>query len=136
MKLSKLKSDIKKENHGVWIDYNADIKFKIARIGSTEYNKVMEELTLPHKKALRRGALPDTKFAEIMSTALATGCILDWSGIEDDDGKLIPFSVDKAVEWMNDASLKDLRDFIAKEASNIENFRLTDIEEDKDLIKK
>ena len=136
MKLSKIENNLEKENEGVWLTYDGDIEVKIARFGNDRYQKIAEALYKPVKKQLQRGSLGSKRATELASKAVAKGIIVDWRGIEDDDGNLIPFSEEKAIEFMLNPKLKDFKDWIANESQSIANFENEVLEEEVELVKK
>ena len=124
--------DSKKSNDGVWRPWFGDVEVKIACLGNTKFNRVLQELM----SADPRPDLDDKEVVKsLTSEALARACITDWTNIQF-GGVDVPFSEEKAVEWMLDARFEDFRDFVATESQKMESFRFEQIQKDVSELKK
>jgi len=115
-KLSDIRNDVEKMVNGVWVPYEAGIKLKIARMYNEEHSKCMAQLNEERLDDLRDTAHRVKVEREIMRESVARTVLRDWENLEDDDGKTIPFSVDKAIELFNDPRYRDFYDFVVETA--------------------
>ncbi|MBR9878687.1 MULTISPECIES: hypothetical protein [unclassified Halomonas] len=104
---------------GVWLAIMGG-QFKVARAGNPIYEQALEE------SGYRKKIEPAEK-ERALYTAIATGVLRDWSGVEDDSGEPIPYSIENAVEVMLDNP--DLVARILSQANDLSNFRREDIED-------
>lgn len=115
-------TDKEKEIEGIWMeDFGEGVRIKIARIGNPEYQKKITKFQKPHRKAMRRGTLPDSVADTILNRAVADTIVLDWEGIAE-DGKLVPYSFENCLRILNE--YKDFRDQVIEAASEMETFKL------------
>lgn len=122
MKLAKVfGTDKSKEQEGVWIEMGEGGAIKVARMGNPSYSKKFQKLTKPYKQAIRRETLSDEIAERILVDSMAEHILLDWKGIEDENGNEIPYSLETAKKLLSD--LKDFRNYISEMATSIENFK-------------
>jgi hypothetical protein len=122
-KLSGIRTDPDKESSGVWVTYEDDIELKLARMNNPAFDKFLETRQGPNLGKFRKQKQTDAEQDALIKDAVAATILLDWKGIEDEDGKLVPFSKEKASELVKDPSLRDFYRFILIESSNAMNFR-------------
>lgn len=80
--LNSLRTDTKKEQDGVWIDYLDGSKLLIARMGNAKYKGFIANEYRANKLAIDRGGRSSEDLAvKIQNKALATHILLDWEGI-------------------------------------------------------
>jgi hypothetical protein len=118
--------DKKAEVEGIWQNIGDGVSVKVARIGSTEYQKEFQRISKPHKRAIRRGVLNDDVAEKLLIKVMAKTVLLDWKGLEE-DGKEIPYSEENAVRILTD--YRDLRDYVSDIANDMEAFKKEDDEE-------
>lgn len=118
-----VKTDLQKEDKGVWIDFELGIRLKIARARNSAYREVMRELTEPHLKDIREGEMPLDKLEDLLKQVRAKTILLDWENIEDKDGDSIPYSPEQALVFFNDPELRDFYTFVVLASENMENFK-------------
>lgn len=127
MKISKLKIDQDKCDDGIWIDWYDGARLKIARLNNAKHMKISQKLTKPYNNIRHNGGqIPNDKQLEIAAECLGRAILLDWEGLEDDDGKKISYSEEQSIELIKD--IPDLADIVTQEASNNENFRAEALE--------
>ena len=126
-KLSKVKTDSKKEIEGIWEDYEEGIRLKIARMGNPLYDEEIYRLSKPVLKRSRE--IPADELERISKQAVAKYILVDWENIEDDDGNEIPYSSEKALEYFNDHDLRGFYRDIILIANDRNRFRREFIEE-------
>ena len=114
------------EISGVWQDIGDGVSVKVARTGNSEYQKVFEKISKPHKRAIRRGTLNNDVAEKLLIKVMAKTILLDWKGLEE-DGMEVPFSDEAALRILTD--YKDLRDYISDISNDIEVFKQEDDED-------
>lgn len=110
------------EEEGVWVDIGEGAEVKVARLNNPRHKKALERLRKPYRNILRAGRdLPDEVSDKIAIQGMAEAILLDWRGIEHNDGSEIAYSQEKAKEILTE--LKDFRDTVAFLAMEAETFR-------------
>ena len=122
-----VKTDLKKENEGVWTDFAAGIQLKIARARNPKYSELFRDLIEPHRKDIRNEKLEMEDFADILLQIRARTILLDWRNIEE-NGVSVPYSPEKAMVYFRDLELKDFYNFVIAVSENADQYK-------KDLIK-
>lgn len=99
-RISNLKTDAKKEVEGNWVDFGSGLMVKVARIDNIAFMGHLRKISRKYVAQSRTG--DDTKTLELLEKlrkkAMARFVLLDWSNMEDDDGKPIEYSPEKALE--------------------------------------
>jgi len=127
MKINKLKINPEKSDGGVWIDWYDGARLKIARLNNPKHVKISQKLTKPYNNIRHNGGqIPNDKQIEIAAECLGRAVLLDWEGLEDDDGKQIPYSEEVSITLIKE--IPDLADIVTQEAANNENFRIEALE--------
>lgn len=104
-------------------DSGNPILIKVARAGGANKNfqRVLQELSRPHKRAIATDSInPDVSEA-IMRKVYARTVVLGWEGVEDEQGNPIPFNVENAEQLF--ADLPDLFADLREQANSIAIFR-------------
>lgn len=112
------------ERDGIWIDYGT-FKVKVAYAGGANrrYNKRMEELTRPHRRAILNDAFPKESQVDLLKQAVAETVILGWEGVED-NGVPVPFSPAAALDLFR--KYEKFFEDILQQAQSFANFREED----------
>lgn len=129
MSLYKLfKTDSNLEKDGIWIEYGETeagepIRFKVARAGgqNTAFNKALEKATRPYRKAIQNGMLGDKRADAIYKNVFAERVVLDWTNIEDAEGKPLEFNKENVLKLFED--LPDLFADLREQAGNVSLYR-------------
>lgn len=121
--INKIKTDAKKEAQGVWVDFEVGIKLKIARARNPAYRELMRQLTEPHRKNIREGEAELELLEDLLRQVRAKTILLDWKNLEDETGKTIEYGSEQALEFFNDAELRDFYTFVILQSENMENFK-------------
>jgi hypothetical protein len=140
MNLKNIRRD-KTSKVGVWWDYqagqrvdapNANFCIRVAERDNPQHRASLARLQLENLDKLRVGGeLAMSCWAKLATRSLAESVLVDWSGLEDDDGKPIAYSVDKAIELLEDESLWPLRNFIEDAAGVVRSYRVEQEEQAK-----
>jgi len=112
MKLSAIRADLDKELQGAWVPYAGDIVLKIARWNNERCQEVYRRLLDERKVLLGAKELTDEQRIDVQKEVAAQTILVDWKGVEDDDGQPIPYSSDTALEWFRDKELWRLWNFV------------------------
>lgn len=126
-------TDAKKEQEGVWYDIADDLKMKIARIGNPNYQKRLQILSKPYRRAMRRGTLSDEVAEKLLIQCMAETIVLDWEGVEE-NGKEIPYSKEAAIDILT--KYPELKSYIYDIANELEGFQEEENEEAEENLKK
>ena len=113
-------TDASKEKDGVWYDLADGLRMRIARIGNPNYQKTFQKLSKPHRRAIRRGTLPDEVAEKLLIQCMAETIVLDWSGVED-EGVEIPYSKEAVITILT--RYPELRNYINDIANELEAFQ-------------
>jgi len=107
-KFSNFKTDTRAEVEGVWVDFGSDFKVKIGRLGNPKCQEYSRRIQKPYKRQIDNETIDPEITKKLLRKALARYVLLDWKGLEEDDGKVIEYSVEKAEE------LLETKDFFAE----------------------
>lgn len=121
--IESIKTDLQKEDKGVWIDFELGIRLKIARSRNSAYRELMRQLTEPHLKDIREGGLKIEVLEDYLRQVRAKTVLLDWENIEDVHGAPIEYSSEQALVFFNDPELRDFYTFVVMASENMENFK-------------
>lgn len=115
-------TDKETEENGLDLDYG-DFKIKIARSGGSnqKYNKVLEQLTKPHRRAIQTETIDVNLLNDILKEAHAKAVVLGWENVTDRDGNLIEFSSENCYKLFKD--LPDLFEDVKDQAAKTGLFR-------------
>jgi len=110
--LSKFRLDKDKSTEGIWVKFMADIEVKIARMYNPEFNKYYAEISEPYLNQIRRKTADKDTKSDLIKDAVAHCIIKDWKNIEDENGKPIKYSPEKALEIISDEANVIFYDFV------------------------
>jgi len=120
--LRQFRLDNDKSVEGVWHKFGAGIEVKIARMHNLEFNKYYEKISEPVLGQLRRRTVDGETLRGLMKQAIAHCLIRDWKGMEDDDGKTIKYTPEKALEIISDPANVIFYDFVIDVSASINLF--------------
>lgn len=118
---------------GRWVEFcpakdgDPALEFKIARLGNVNYNQRLQELVRPHRRKVRMGF--DEDLEEFVKVAVAETVLVDWRGMQDDDGSEIVYSKARSVEILSDPVYSDIFDFVMDVAGDAAIFRQSAVED-------
>ncbi|MCP1200053.1 hypothetical protein [Notoacmeibacter sp. MSK16QG-6] len=112
MKLSDLKRDSRAIQEGGWIDNlpgMPGLRLKVRGYRSPAYRRVRARLLrdLPREKQIPM--IDPVDEDRIEGEALADGILVDWDGIDGEDGKSLPYSAETARTLLTDPDYEALR---------------------------
>lgn len=117
------KTDEQKEVDGVWIALSATARVKVARMGNTRYRECMKRLRAPYQQGGLGTTIPDDLQQALLREAVAETILVDWDGIEDQDGHPLPYSKKAALDACTD--LKDFYLVVLAASDNMETFKVS-----------
>ena len=141
MKLSKFTTDKQREDEGVEVNLGregdgAELILKVGRWGNSRARVMLERLTSApaYQRAMRMNTLTEAESVNVIASVLAECCLFGWQGLEDDNGKPIPYSKEKAKELL--ATVPDFRRLVYECCNDLTLFRASNIEAAQDALKK
>lgn len=133
MKLTALKTDLGKTEAGVWIGDIPDmggVRLKVRPISNPDYRQLYGRLVDATPRHLKRGGQVvdyQTK-ADIAGRCLADTVLLDWEGIEGDDGKPLEYDPELAKQYLINPEYAAFRDAVSWAANVAEEEARADFE--------
>ncbi len=114
MKLNDLKIDSSAKEEGAWHRYDdLGLRFKVRGEGSLPWlvaqERIARQISIENSV---RGVLPIELRQKLDREVVIEAGLLDWDGLENDEGEPLPFSKDKAVELLNDPDFDTLLQLI------------------------
>jgi hypothetical protein len=113
---------------GINIEYGNNsnekmISFKIARAGGSNaaFIKCREAKLKPHRRMIQMGTMDQGLLENLIMEAFATTVLLGWEGVEDREGKALPFTPTNAIALFRD--LPDLYLDLQEQSLNAMLFR-------------
>lgn len=128
-KISAVRADLDKEIKGVWVPYQMGIELKIARLGNPQYQAALRLLTESRKVLLGTKDLSDDQRQDLQREVVAQMILLDWRGVEDDEGNPLAYTPAVALSWFKDPELWRLYNFVLMESLEEEHFRKAALED-------
>lgn len=126
--IESIKTSEDKEENGVWVDFAEGISLKIARARNPKYQELLRNLIEPKRVEIRNDKVSIEDLNGVLLQVRAKTILLDWKDIEDNEGKPISYSPEKALEFFKDPELRDFYEFVVVISENADQFK-------KDLIK-
>ena len=132
MGLSRLKKKFGVSSHlsqsGVWInvdlgDGGAPVGFLLAMMGRSnrKWSSLASESWRKDKTKHDAGLVSTDDSVKRAMRVFCTTVLLDWRGIEDDNGKPIPYSVEQGMQVLQD--MDGLYDYLLDESQALSNFQ-------------
>ena len=117
-KIGALRIDTKTANEGRWVEYPEvpGMRFKIARYGNAAFKRAVDKIMRPVRSVV--STMSTERLTEMQWPAVARHVLVGWDGIEDDDGNEIPYSPQKAEEFLRDERYAALTEWVLAESRN------------------
>ena len=125
MKISAFKTDRTRETQGVWVDIGDGARLLIARLNNERYKQVFLNVSKPYKTQVRMGTLEESLAEDILCKCYSKAVLLGWDGLQDDEGKDVQYSEEKAYELLR--TLPDFRQLVEDFATARELYRQEEI---------
>lgn len=120
--------DESKESGGVWVDWRGGVRLKVASASQPEFQSHCRKLLKPHERDERAGKLGMRDRLLILAPAIERWLLKDWSGVSEGDDA-IPYSLEKAREYLRDPAFHPLREFVFASAGDQESYLEGQLEE-------
>lgn len=128
MKLSNIRLDTAVIEAGDWVDVPVElfpdldgVRLKVRGAGNGDYRRLQARL-LRAIAAKKFDAEKEQSAAEAVGgELLARTVLLDWQGLENEDGSALPFSAETALQLLTDPEMRIFRDAVAYAANQIAN---------------
>ncbi len=121
-------TDLAAETDGVWIPFGEGTRVKVRRFQSKPVQMVQQRLQKPYAGLVRGGqSLPDDIAEKITIRLIAEAVIVDWEGVTDREGNILPNTTEAKVQVLTD--LPDFRNAVASAAMEREVFKAQSDEE-------
>lgn len=133
MKLSERKIDPKKKEEGAWVDNIPEwqgLRLKVRGIGNRDWNNLFTKLVNAVPRKRRMNGLDSEDRDRINGICLRDTCLLDWKGVEGDDGKPEPYSKEAANKYLTNPEYELFRDAVLWSASVVAEQGQDQIEDD------
>jgi hypothetical protein len=115
---------------GKWFPFNKEISVKVRRFKSKKSRNVRERIEAPHKRLNKFGGkISDDVQNDITKEHMAEAILIDWKGVKDKDGNVVPYSKAAAMQFFT--LLPEFMDQIATLSLDLDNYR----DEVKDAVK-
>ncbi len=116
MRLADMKVDSNAIENGVWIGNIPDmgsLRLKVRGVGNAAHQAEQTKLYAATPRSEKTGGrLSPAASDRIMAHCLAKATLLDWEGIEGDDGQPLPYSPETALTLLSDPAYRVLRDAV------------------------
>lgn len=133
MKLSERKIDPQKREEGAWVkdipEWD-DLRLKVRGIGNKEWAKREQALILAVPRARRANGLSRDDRDRINGILLRDHALIDWRGLEDDEGKPELYSKELANKYLTQPEYEPFRDAVLWAASVVAERGSAEIEAD------
>lgn len=82
------------------LDGGGEVEFKIKKAGArnVEWKKLYNQIMKPHVDELTEETLTEEENGLLLSEIYAKSVVLDWKGVNDDQGNPVPFTVLNCME--------------------------------------
>ncbi len=123
-------TDESKEAEGFWHEITDTISIRMARAGgmNSRFAKALEQKIRPHRRKIENEDMDITLANTIMREVFAETVVMDWKGVNDDEGKPLPCTKENVLNILTE--LPDLFAELREVAGRQANFRATTAEED------
>lgn len=133
MRLGEQKIDPIKLEQGDWVENipeMGDLRLKVRGARNKDWVRMQGVLSdaVPRNRKIGGRPIP-AEMDRIMTALLRETCLLDWGGLEGDDGAAIPYSKDKANELLSDPQYRNFRDAVIWASSVVADVHAADVEE-------
>ncbi|KQT13994.1 hypothetical protein ASG40_19400 [Methylobacterium sp. Leaf399] len=121
MKLSSLKVDAAKIEGGAWvgnIPEMGDLRLKVCGLQNARYRRLQSKLTDAIPRAKRQGGRIDPdEMDRVTAICLRETVLMDWSGLENEDGSPLSYSKEVAGEYLTKPEFRRFREAVIYAAS-------------------
>jgi hypothetical protein len=135
MRLSELAADLDMEEAGVWVPYRDEVEFKIAAASSKRAMSAYRKHLRPVERRIAAGNIKEDEAAVYVARFIARGLLLDWRGVDDDDGNPLAYTPALGEQVLTQPDMKYVRRFIQESAAEQDVFKTAAAEGDVAALK-
>ena len=119
MKLSAVKVDSDVIEQGEWVDHPfvPGVEVKVRGVGNADFRRLAPKLTRQFTPAQRDAVIPAADQDRITVELLVETILIDWRGLEEEDGSPLPYSKERARQILSDPDLRIFRDGVDQAAT-------------------
>lgn len=111
-------------NEGVWVELRDGIEVCVRSARSAAAKKARADAERKYDKRLRAQSWRYTPAQlEDINTEVLIACLLNWRGIEDDQGVAVPCTPEHKVAYLRDPTLEVFRDDVTAAVGSDDAFR-------------
>lgn len=113
MKLSSIKTDLRLVESGAWvgdIPGLEDLYLKVRPAGTVDAQRAYNKAKAGIPRAKRMTGIDPADERAAMDESLIHAVLIDWSGLEDESGKPIPYSQELARQLITDPTTEAFRE--------------------------
>jgi hypothetical protein len=134
MKMKDVAVDSARAETGDWVDDIQDmegLRLKVRGANNKDWRRLQMKLIakVPRKRRMS-GNLDPEDADNITNQCLLDTCLLDWEGLDGDDGQPLPFSRETAKKLLTDPDYRRFRDAVSWAANKIAEEGAADHEDD------
>lgn len=112
-------------NNGRWVQYpDSEIEVLVAYLDNPQHQAMAQNLCREKRLDVKREELTTAEWIELQRINAAHTVLLGWKNIDDDQGNPIPYSNDKALEFINDPRLINFYAFVTTAAAEDAGYRM------------
>lgn len=133
MKLSEIKIDSNKQEEGGWVDNIpelAGLRFKTRGSMNKDWRRMQNRMVQAVPRAEKIDGLSPQHSDRINGILLRETAILDWDGIEGEDGEKLPFSKEMFQKIWDDPDMQKFREGALWAANVVAERRKGEVDED------
>lgn len=113
MKLSAFRRDSAAVESGVWIGDlpgMGELRLKVRGLGNADWRRLSDKMTsaAPLTKRTAAGSIVPEEMERITTELVIETCLLDWEGIEDEQGQPLAYSKETARQILFDPDYREL----------------------------
>jgi hypothetical protein len=121
MKMSEVTVDPDRLENGAWVDDIPEmegLRLKVRGSQNSDWRRHQAKMleAVPRKRRIG-GRVDQDDMDRIVTSCLLNCCLLDWEGLEEDDGKPIPYSKQMAEQLLKEPQFRRFRDGVVYAAS-------------------
>lgn len=125
MKVSQFKRDASRVEAGEWVDGLPGldgVRLKVRGLQSLAFSDAQARLQrqVPAHKRKEDGSIDPALAYVIMGKAMQETVLLDWDGIEGDDGKPLAYDADLATTWLTDVDYSHFAEAVMQAAAVVD----------------
>ena len=121
MKMNEMTIDPDRLENGAWVDDIPEmegLRLKVRGSQNSDWRRLQAKLleAVPRKRRIG-GRVDQDDMERIITSCLLNACLLDWDGLEGDDGQPISFSKPMAEKLLKEPEYRRFRDGVVYAAS-------------------